>query len=570
MKYSVVDDLLPKQEEPTHKLAPSPLSELIDSCVGKKVVPNKHPTILNQPYRLAIVGEAPGGDEEAQGEPFVGTSGRLLNGLLSKVGIVRNACFIGNVCQYRPPANDFNRMEWNSPEVQTGISTLLNDLKTFNPNLILCLGNTALHLLKEGNVPPKRVKAKGGFVHKFPNAITDWRGSLFSSPTVGTATIPGKCLAAHHPAACLRQYEWTPLLAFDIRKAAVEAQHKNLNFPVRQLDVNLSVDEICNRLEKIRILKPTISIDIEGYVDRMSCISIATSPTESFIVPFAKMDGSNYYETPEQECRVWSALSLILADSAIGKILQNSLYDRFVLQYSYNIVVQNTTDDTMLKHWELYCELEKSLAFQASLYTREPFYKHEGKATDRDTFFRYCCRDSAVTYEINTELTKHLKRRDHYDLNMSLLNPLLYMENRGIRYDKEKASQRLEEIQTYIYGLQHELDILAGSSITDDKNNLRLAIANELCYKNDPTRPKKGCEADWKACLGYLSSNQPLTTSQIGHISIACGWSMNIKSKAFKEFLYEKLKLPKQYHETTKEISTNEEALLKLKKHLEK
>lgn len=56
----------------------------------------------------------------------------------------------------------------------------------------------------------------------------------------------------------------------------------------------------------------------------------------------------------------------------VPKVLQNALYDTIVLAYGYDIHVSNVAEDTMLKGWEVYCELPKGLSCQASIYTREP------------------------------------------------------------------------------------------------------------------------------------------------------------------------------------------------------
>src|SRR5687768_7088444 len=64
------------------------------------------------PADIAIIGEAPGAEEERTGQPFVGASGGLLNNLLSKTGLLRNSCFISNVVRHRPPENDIG--EWIS------------------------------------------------------------------------------------------------------------------------------------------------------------------------------------------------------------------------------------------------------------------------------------------------------------------------------------------------------------------------------------------------------------------------------------------------------------------------
>src|SRR6476620_10993248 len=55
---------------------------------------------------IMIVGEAPGFDEEIAGLPFVGTSGNELKRMLREVGIDMDACYITNVCKFRPPGND--------------------------------------------------------------------------------------------------------------------------------------------------------------------------------------------------------------------------------------------------------------------------------------------------------------------------------------------------------------------------------------------------------------------------------------------------------------------------------
>src|SRR6266850_5640969 len=60
------------------------------------------------PARIMLVGEAPGAQEEAEGIPFVGESGKELNRMLQEAGITRSECFVTNVCRVRPPGNDIN------------------------------------------------------------------------------------------------------------------------------------------------------------------------------------------------------------------------------------------------------------------------------------------------------------------------------------------------------------------------------------------------------------------------------------------------------------------------------
>ena len=421
------------------------------------IVPNQFPTFTKVPYKIAIIGEAPGADETITGTPFVGAAGYLLSDLLSSAGIIRNACFVGNICQVRPPGNDIKKFDWNGPEIQNGLQALTVDLDRFNPNICVLLGNTALRAAKDNEA-----------------SISDYRGTLFLGNGKTNPFSFRKCIATYHPAALLRQYEWSAVTRFDLRRAREEGENPELLLPDRYLivpDLASPVEYIpyvMQRLEEIRVNKTLIALDIEGYVDRLSCLSIATSPTDAFIIPFSTGVGS-YVPSVEQETHLWRLLSSVLSDPSIPKVLQNSLYDNFVLSWSYRCPIRGIVDDTMLKHWERYSELEKSLAFQTSIYTKEPFYKGDQRSNDLPTFWRYCCRDSAVTHEINTVIDNQMEgnpfEKIHYAFNMMMLEPIHYMEQRGIRYDYEKAQTRRHNIIVELKEVQDALNTIAGREV---------------------------------------------------------------------------------------------------------
>jgi uracil-DNA glycosylase family 4 len=348
-------------------------NEAATGAASTIIVPNVQPKIKDQPYRLAIVGEAPGTDEVAQRTPFVGYSGRDLTNKLSRFGILRDACFIGNICQHQPLGNKIASFDWNGPQIQNGLKALKEDLEAFKPNLCLLLGGTALHAFKSNQPLAKKKSRKGDLSFAYPFPIGRWRGSFFNA--CPNAPLPNvKCVASYHPAACLRQYEYTPVLMIDIMRAVEEAKFPEWNPPKRQLLINLTFEETCQQLEKLIETKPLVATDIEGGIGTFSCISFATAKDYAFIVPLTKMDGSNFWNL-EQEVTIWKLLDTVLSCPLIPKILQNSLYDLFVLQYGYRIVVRGIVDDTLPKHWELYCEARKSLAYMASTLTKEPYWK---------------------------------------------------------------------------------------------------------------------------------------------------------------------------------------------------
>ena len=93
----------------------------------------------NPKATLMLVGEAPGADEDAQGEPFVGRAGQLLNKILEAIGFRRDEVYICNILKCRPPNNRKPQPE----EVEHCLPYLRKQIELVQPALILCLGLTA-------------------------------------------------------------------------------------------------------------------------------------------------------------------------------------------------------------------------------------------------------------------------------------------------------------------------------------------------------------------------------------------------------------------------------------------
>jgi DNA polymerase len=98
---------------------------------------------------LMFVGEAPGADEDTQGEPFVGRAGQLLTKIIEAIGIKREEVFIGNINRCRPPGNRAPLPD----ETSACKPFLLREIAVVRPKVIVVLGNTAMKNLldsKEG------------------------------------------------------------------------------------------------------------------------------------------------------------------------------------------------------------------------------------------------------------------------------------------------------------------------------------------------------------------------------------------------------------------------------------
>ena len=555
------------------------------------IVPNRFPTIQSS-RRVALIGEAPGADEEKRGEPFVGASGRFLASLLSQAGLSRDSCFLGNISQERPHANDISLFHWDGSEIQRGMETLRTDIAMFNPNIVVLLGNTALKAAKDYATihPLKRFK--------YSNA--NWRGSLFRCEDPNSPFCGRKCMATFHPAFVLRDMGLLPLLLFDLKRACMESMAPELDIPVRKFIIAESSDHAVYLLRDViaRFQHDGIGTDIEGYVNRLQCISFAPTKDVGYVIPFIRRDRTNYYPDQASELKVWQALASVLESYRVRKIWQNGLYDRFVLHYGHGIRSVNNDDDIMLRHWELNSELSKgennedkrkaglNLAIQTSIYTKQPYYKGDYSSQDDKTFWEYNGMDACVTKEINDVIAKCLTApcsQKHYRLNVSLLNPLLYMEIRGIRYDVAKALSRRQALQSQLYAAQARLNGLTGhgfnwSNPSEIFQTARTLMGFKRATINTYEDLEKNCKKDYIEAatrLRYLATTPNMGATTIGEVENLCEVSLNLGSnKQMCEFLYTTLGLPTQWTQPKRgsgeepRPTADYEALLKLSKEV--
>lgn len=95
---------------------------------------------------VLFVGEGPGGQEDLEGEPFVGPAGQFLDEMLSIIGLSRKNCYIGNIVKCRPPQN----RDPSPTEQESCIGWLRMQTKLLQPKIIVCLGRIAAQkLIKE-------------------------------------------------------------------------------------------------------------------------------------------------------------------------------------------------------------------------------------------------------------------------------------------------------------------------------------------------------------------------------------------------------------------------------------
>jgi len=138
----------------------------------------------NPNARLVFVGEAPGADEDVQGIPFVGRSGKLLEKIINAMGFTRQDVYICNILKCRPPGNRPPKRE----EIEMCLPFLHRQLEIIGPEIIVALGASAAHTLLQNKTPIGQLRGK------------------FHEYYISDDAKPIKLMPTYHPAYLLRDY----------------------------------------------------------------------------------------------------------------------------------------------------------------------------------------------------------------------------------------------------------------------------------------------------------------------------------------------------------------------------
>lgn len=419
--------------------------------------------------RLAVVGEAPGREEEHLGYNFAGATGKIVRDSLRSCGFDPEAAYYTNVCKIRPPDNNIKRLKEYGYKLEDFYPQLWGEINTLKPNCILAFGNIALTALTgmEG--------------------IETYRGSILQSCFNTT-----KVVATIHPASLMhkeaegRMQDWKALtyIKWDIARAIAQSKFPELNLPIRNLIACKSNLELYRFLNRYASAKH-VATDIETFKTIPVCISFAFNKDEAISVPLFNNLGRNdeFPLTRSDIIQNWKDISQFLGDNNVQKIGQNFKFDEFLLTLALNdtlpigLVTRGFFFDNLLAFRTLYPELPGSLAFQCSVLTEEPYYKEEGKGFNpkKDKVERlllYNAKDSAISYECYERELEELRARNLEQFFFERVMPLhpFYsrMERRGIKRDaiaakdldeKYKNLQQERQIElnslTVPYGVEH-------------------------------------------------------------------------------------------------------------------
>jgi uracil-DNA glycosylase family 4 len=360
----------------------------------------------NPHSHVCVLGEAPGEKEDFKGLPFVGPSGYLLNRMLSEAGFSDSEVWFTNPYKTRPPDNKLDRL----PERQINLSLFLNqffeELNTYKPTIIITCGKTPTNLLCSFTKPTRIIKKqdekKDGFGH--------WRGSLLTSPLLNW---PHYIIPMYHPAFVLRQYSEREICIFILARAFEEYSFFKKNgvlqsLPIRNIITSPNFIDASEFLERCLASSNPVSVDIELLRRKVPyTISFALDALQAMSMSFWN------YE-PKELIILWRLMDEIFRTKR--QIGQNyTTFDAHWLRALGFSVNLSLVEDTLVRHHILWPGLRHKLEFQTMQYTREPYYKEEGKSWSQkegiDKLMKYNCKDTLVTYEIFLEQEKEFGDR---------------------------------------------------------------------------------------------------------------------------------------------------------------
>ena len=167
--------------------------QFIENCDLKKNATNLVFGDGNINSKIMIIGEGPGANEDAEGKPFVGRAGKLLDKMLAAIKLDRTKVYISNVVNYRPPSN----RKPTEVEIERYLPYLKSHIEIIDPKILLLLGSTALNTLIGNDVVIS--KARGQWFQKEIGMVKPW------------------IIASFHPAFLMRQPEQKKMAWIDLK-----------------------------------------------------------------------------------------------------------------------------------------------------------------------------------------------------------------------------------------------------------------------------------------------------------------------------------------------------------------
>ena len=446
--------------------------------------------------KIMILGECPTSRDTLHQKPF--TDSRELDILLKDAGIVKANCWLSNVFKYDIGTSESKikipgwvRANNSGLNVEESLTQLQNEINDLQPNLIIGLGGTALWALTGIKPKGKKKDEKFNLANLPRGGISDYRGSILHG-------MGRKIICTYNPAHLSWQatdvefigYYNRQVILADLRRARRQSEFPDLRLPIRTIEICRSGADLRRFIDQYRN-KSAVAVDIEAGGHYLpAAIGFAFTRNHAMVASFWNVNEFKSI-TDQEMIQIWLMVQEILHEKEV--IGQNFNYDRDKIR-RIGFAVRKVRSDIMLKCHAINPELPKSLAFNTSIYTEEPFYKNEGmyEGSFQDLLIG-CGRDCCVTKEIDEitegELAEINQTKYFYNFMMKWPDLYLRMENTGFKIDYDRRDELMRKYVEWNERLQYELFQLTGEMINANspKQVSRLLFETLQCPKRNGT-----------------------------------------------------------------------------------
>lgn len=400
----------------------------------------------NKPI-IAIIGEAPGRNEESQGRPFVGQAGQVLKKVLNNMGVDDSQCYYTNVCLCRPDAN----RDPTAKEQQSCFPRLKAEIESVDPQMILTVGKTAT----------KAVLGK--------DKLQQNRGKILESRLNGRKAIP-----TFHPASCLYPGGDTtlPFISSDVDRAKRYILGETMPFSSSRVEVYTlkSKERVRDVVQEFLAQdQKVLSFDweTEGTDPRTGtgfCLGFCWDKNRGFVVPMSVVRESLY------DLHDMFRSATLMAFNAPFDTMWNKAYglphdighDPMLMHYIIDERPQQRNLENLTMH---YCDAPN---YESELMQKYNCSKSEmTKVIPADEIYYYCGLDVIWTWRLARVLAHELKDDPkliylYKNFMLPAAEAVRDMQEAGLWVDVPMLQERKEEYEKEIENCKEALKQLTG------------------------------------------------------------------------------------------------------------
>lgn len=452
--------------------------------------------------QVLIVLDSPDNRATSTGQPISNGAWVHLCQTLIKVGIDLDRVMVTTLYPFQVGIDLSNTNPFDIDPYVTELHDLIKSMD--NLAVIVPLGNySAFHTMGKGNIDRKAMMAWNGTFGEDDVDISSLRGGVWTYDS-NINVIP-----SNHPTMIRFNQTWIRRFHMDWSKISTRLQvgYKEFMPPSQNLIATPTDAEIHNFINDCFANEDMpLSLDIETWGDRLSCVGFAINPYEAICI----RTENNYWLRRNID------LIRCLCEGPNPKVLINGMYDWYWLERDQGIRINNYAFDPQLMHHAIHSTDKQGLEYLTSIYLRRPAWKSMSKGEydamtmreKADKLWKYNCIDCCNTLEllnpIMGELTAKGKLEFYFRHYQELIEPLHRMSLHGVRINTELQNDCFEllmaeckDLQTRIVDMCDGFVIFGSKMVTErrepSKDEWERLIIKEKHEGEMPPKSKAIC-----------------------------------------------------------------------------